>query len=51
MLEARNIKEWEEGGMNGEIGTDIHTLLSIKQTINEDLLRGTRNSTQCSIVT
>ena len=39
------------GAMNWEIGIDIHTLLCIKQIINENLLYSTGNSTQCSVVT
>ena len=37
------------GGMNWEIGKDIYTILIlyIKQITNENLLYGTRNSTQC----
>ena len=34
-----------------EIGTDIYTLLCIKQITNENLLYSTGNSTQCSVVT
>ena len=37
--------------MNWEIGTDIYTLLGIKQKTNENLLYSTGNSTQCSVVT
>jgi len=38
-------------GMNWEIGTDVYTLLYIKQTTNENLQYSTENSTQCSVVT
>ena len=41
----------EEGGMDWETGIDIHTLLCIKQTTDENLLYITGNSTQCSVVT
>ena len=34
------------GGINWEIGTDIYTLLYIKQIINKDLLYSTGNSAQ-----
>ena len=37
--------------MNWEIGIDIHKLLCIAQITNENLLYGTGNSTQCSLVT
>ena len=37
--------------MNWEIGTDIYTLLCIKQITNENLLYSTGNSTPCSVVT
>ena len=30
MLEAKNIKEGEDGGMNWETGTDIYLLLCIR---------------------
>ena len=33
------------------IGIDMYTLLCIKQITNENLLYGTGNSTQCSVVT
>ena len=36
--------------MNWEIGTDIYTLLYIKQITNKDLLYNTRNSTQNSVM-
>ena len=39
------------GGMNWEFGPDIYTLLYIKQRTDKDLLYGTRNSTQDSVVT
>ena len=42
--------KWE-GGMSWEIGTDIDTLLCIKQITNENLLYSIGNSTQCSVVT
>ena len=38
-------------GINWEIWTDIHTLLYIKQIANKDLLYGTGNSTQYSVMT
>ena len=37
--------------MDWETGIDIHTLLCIKQTTDENLLYITGNSTQCSVVT
>ena len=39
------------GGINWEIGTDIYTLLYIKQISNKDLLYSTGNSTQYSVMT
>ena len=44
---------YQEGGMNWEIGIDIHTLLilCLKQVTNENLLYRTGNSTRCSVVT
>ena len=39
-----------EGGINWEIGTDIYTLLYIKQITNKDLLYSTGNSTQYSVM-
>ena len=39
------------GGINWEIGTDIYTLLYIRQVVNKDLLYSTGNSTQYSIIT
>ena len=41
----------EKGGLNWEIGIDIHILLCIKWITNENLLYSTGNSTQCSVVT
>ena len=46
-----NTKGGNWGGMNWEIGTDIYTLQCIEQKTNENLLRSTGNSTQCSVVT
>ena len=41
---------WDSGGgINWEIGIDIHTLLCIKQITNKDLLYSTENSTQYSL--
>ena len=40
-----------EGEINGEIGTDIYTLLRIEQTTNKDLLHSRRNHTQDSVIT
>ena len=44
-----------EGGINWEIGTDIYTLLNVKQKKNKidnrDLLQSTGNLTQCSVMT
>ena len=39
------------GGMNWEAGIDIYTLLCIKQITSENLLCGTGDSTQHSVVT
>ena len=39
------------GGINWEIGTDIYTLLYIKQITNKDQLYSTGNSTQYFIIT
>ena len=44
-------KRRKRGGMNQESGTDIYTLLCIKQITNENLVYGTGNSTRCSVVT
>ena len=38
------------GGMDWETGIGIHTLLCIKQTIKENLLYSTGNSTWCFVV-
>ena len=40
----------KEGGINWEIGIDIYTLLYTKQITNKDLLYGTGNSTQYSVM-
>ena len=44
---------WLPGGkgINWEIGTDIYTLLYMKQTTKKDLLYGTGNSTLYSLIT
>ena len=44
---------YQEGGMNREVGIDIHTLwiLCLKQITNENVLHRTGNSTPCSAVT
>ena len=39
------------GGINWEIGIDIYTLWYIKQVTNKELLYGTGNSSQCSVMT
>ena len=39
------------GGIDWEIGTDVHTLLFIKQITGEDLLYSVGNSTQYSVIT
>ena len=44
-------KGWKRGGMNWKMGTDIHTLLCIKEVTNENLLYSTGNSTQSFVVT
>ena len=38
-------------GINWEIGTDIYTLLYIKQVTNKNLLYSTGNTTQYSVMT
>ena len=38
------------GGMNGEVGIDVDTLLRIKQIMNENLQSSTGNATQCSVL-
>ena len=38
------------GGMNGEVGTDLDTLLCIKQIMNENLRNSTGSATQCSVL-
>ena len=40
-----------QGGINWKIGTDIYTLLYIKQITNKDVLDSTGNSTQYSVMT
>ena len=40
-----------KGQINWEIGTDINTLLYIKQITNKNLLYSTGNSTQYSVIT
>ena len=42
---------FEGGGRNQEFGTDIYTLLYIKQIIKKDLLYSTGKSTQYSVIT
>jgi len=44
-------KEGKAGGMNWEIGIDVHTLQCITQITNENPLHSTGNSVQCSVVT
>ena len=39
------------GGINQEVGMNIHTLLCIRQITNKDLLYSTGNSTQYSVIT
>ena len=46
---TRGKKGW--GRINWEIGTDIYTLLYIKEITNKDLLFSTRNSSQYSVMT
>ena len=41
----------EGEGINWENGTDIYTLLYVKQITNKDLLYSKRNSTQYSVMT
>ena len=38
-------------GINWEIGSDIYTLLYIKQIANKSLLHSTGNSIWCSVMT
>ena len=44
-------REKGKGRMNWEIGIDIYTLLCTKQITNKNLLYGTENSIQCSVLT
>ena len=44
-------REEREGGMNWETGTDIYTLLCIRQVTNENALDSTGNAIQCSVAT
>ena len=44
-------KGGSRGGMNWEIGIDIHTLLCIKQITNENLLYSTGNCVQYLVIT
>ena len=46
MLQGRKLR----GGINWEMGTDIHTTLYIKQITNKDIPRNTGNTTQYSIM-
>ena len=39
------------GGIDWEFGTDVHTLLYIKQITGEDLLYSMGNSTRYSVIT
>ena len=39
-----------EGGINWEVGIDMYTLLYVKHITNKDLLYGTGNSTQFSLM-
>ena len=47
-MDTKGERGW--GGMNWEIGIDIHTLLYIKQITNKDLLYSTGNSTRYSVM-
>ena len=42
---------WGGGGINQELGMNIHTLLYIRQIANKDLLYSTGNSTQYPEIT
>ena len=44
-------KRERRGGLNWVVGTDIHILLYIKWITNKNLLYGTGNSTQYSVMT
>ena len=44
-------KRERRGGLNWVIGIDIHTLLYIKWITNKNLLYGTGNFTQYSVMT
>ena len=52
-MQKTNMVTWgkERGEINWETGTDICTLLYIKQITNKDLLYSTGNSTQYSVMT
>ena len=39
------------GGINQELGANVHTLLYIREITNKDLLHSTANSTQYSVIT
>ena len=41
----------EVGGMDWKFGTDLYTLLYIKQITNKDLLYSTEDSAQYSVIT
>ena len=46
------VTKGESGGeINWEIGTDVYTLLYIKQITNRNLLYSTENPTQYSVMT
>ena len=47
----KDSKGRKRGVMNGEIDTDIYTLLCIREKTNENCPHSTGNSTQCSVVT
>ena len=44
-------KDGKGGGIVGEFGIDMYTLLYLKWVINRDLLYSTGNSAQYSVIT
>ena len=40
-----------DGGINWELGINIHTLMSIEYVTKQDLLYSTGNSTQYAVIT
>ena len=53
-IKKKNIwlqKVKHDGGINWELGINIHTLMSIEYVTKQDLLYSTGNSTQYAVIT